>query len=328
MDLERIFYGLGRMIAVTVCPTYFDILVKRFLFKGFLPALFLFSLATPVNGSNWPGPLIWKTDRPVSRTAKSELIHKGSVTISSDFREVFLNQVKEFDRSRKITWSYTRRIAKVKDGRSSKDRVTVNSWEWLEQDGLPDTSLTKYTFDFLGADRGRSRRLVNKGSDALTENAKQWANRNLRSVDEPVFVATWPRKSVARAGDKWPVDPLRLAIALNLDELSRINAPKSKAQAKLVALRVVDDVTWGKYVVESTLALGQLPGTKASWRDGGELALKVTIDGPLEPGPYGPYVINIVGDLSGKGLVRGNSGEEILREVRMTLRGEWTRSAR
>ncbi|MEE2902411.1 MAG: hypothetical protein VYC39_08775 [Myxococcota bacterium] len=293
-----------------------------------MPAVLLLPLAAPVYGSNWPGPLIWKTDRPVSRTSKSELLHEGSFLISSDFREVFLNQVKEFDRSRKITWSYTRRILKVKDGRSSKDRVTVKSWEWLEQDGLPDNSLTKYTFDFLGADRGRSRRLVNKGSDALTENAQQWANRNLRSVDEPVLVATWPRKPVARAGDKWSVDPLRLAISLNLDELSRINASNSKAQAKLVALRVVDDVTWGKYVVESKLTLGQLPGTKAAWREGGELALKVTIDGPLEPGPYGPYVIKIVGDLSGKGLIRGNSGKEILRDVQMTLQGEWTRSAR
>ena len=248
--------------------------------------------------------------------------------IFSDFREVFLNQVKEFERSRKITWSYTRRIATVKKGVSSKDRVTINSWEWIEQDGLPDTSLTKYTFDFLGADRGRSRRLVKKGSDELTENAKQWVNRNLRSVDEPVLLATWPRKPVARAGDEWPVDPLRLAISLNLDELSRINAPKSKAQAKLVSLRMVDDVTWGKYVVESLLFFGQLPGTQSAWREGGQLALKVTIDGPLEPGPYGPYAIKIVGDLSGKGLVRGNSGEEILREIKMTLRGNWTRSAR
>ena len=150
----------------------------------------------------------------------------------------------------------------------------------------------------------------------------------LRSVDEPVFLATWPSKKVARIGNEWEVDPLRLAISLNLDELSRINVTKSSAKAKLVSLRMVDDVTWGKYEVDSELTLGQLPDTNAAWRKGGQLKLRIAVDGPMEPGLYGPYVIKIFGELSGEGLIRGNSGEEILREIRMTLEGEWTRSSR
>ena len=53
---------------------------------------------------------------------------------------------------------------------------------------------------------------------------------------------------------------------------------------------MVDDVTWGKYDVDSVLTLGQLPDTNAAWRKGGQLKLDRS-DGPMEPGLYGPYVI-------------------------------------
>ena len=316
------------MIAVELQATYFCPVLKPIFVSYLSFGLFCFSVPAAAQGSDWPGPLIWKAGERITRTTKSKVQHEGSVRVDSKIKEIVLNQVKEYERSRKVTWSYSRRIARVRKGLSSKDRVEIAKWEWLEQDGLPDTSLTNYSFDFVGADRGRSRRLVKKGEDKLSKNAQDWVERNLRTVDEPVLLATWPEDSVVRATDTWEVDPLKLAISLNLDEFSRINVPKSKASAKLLSLRMVNDVTWGKYQVDSVFTLGQMPGTNSPWKEGGTLKLTIQIDGPMENGPYGPYVIEIVGDLSGKGLIKGERGDEFSREIRMSLTGKWSRSTR
>ena len=276
--------------------------------------------------TDWPGPLLWKADRSIERKVGDELIHRGEISWVSKYKELALNQPRNYERTRQVTWEYVREIQSVRRGRSSRDRLEMKKWSWLEQDGLADRSLEGYEFLYRGVDSGRSRRTVRSGKEALSAKAKGWAEHNLRNFEESLFLAVSPNRALVRKGDRWSVDPVELAVTLKLDELSRVDAKKSKLTGVLREIRLVKDVTVGRYDIEGELVLGQLAYTQRPWTSGGVLRLKITFEGPLEPFAVQPYMVKISGVLKGSGEIQGASGEKINREFDWTMTGQWSRS--
>ena len=275
---------------------------------------------------HWPGTFIWKPHTPIERKVGDELTHRGEINWLSKYKELALNQPRTYERTRKIAWDYTREVLAARKGKVSKDRVRINRWTWVEQDGLADNSLKAYTFEFRGIDSGRNRRVIRKGEEELSPQAKAWTEHHLRNFSERLFEALRPRRAHLKSGDEWEVDPLILSIALQLDQLSRVDPSKSKLTGRLGSTRLVKDVFVGEYVIEGHIRLGQLAYTQAPWSSGGTMRVKISVQGPLEPIAVVPYTIKISGVLKGAGEIQGASGETIKRELDWTMTGEWTRS--
>jgi hypothetical protein len=276
--------------------------------------------------ADWPGPFIWKTKAQIQRKVADELSHRGEIKWVSKYKEVVLNQPREYERTRTITWDYSREVLAVRGGRPFRDRLVVNAWRWLEQDGLADQSLQGYVFDYRGVDSGRSRRTRKNGTEKLSNNARAWSEHNLRKFEELLFAAIRPEQAYLRVGARWSVDPVKLSIALQLDKMSRVDPLKSKVEGKLGPVHLVKDVFVGRYEIEGVIALGQFPSTQVPWVSGGLLKLKVAVDGPLEPVAAKPYTIKISGLLQGAAQIGGPSGERIERALDWQMTGTWTRS--
>jgi len=287
--------------------------------------LVLVLLGTDAEAS-WPGKFVWQPQLSPQREKAQTLSHRGQINWVSKFHELSLNQPKDYERTRTIAWDYSREIQAVRRGRVVRDKVRVNSWSWLEQDGLEDKSLAGYTFAFRDS-KGRKRRQTKAaGPEKMSANAESWATHHLQDFDELLLSAIRPRKSRLHAGESWEVDALQVAIALQLDTLSRVDPEKSRLQGRLDPPQLVDDVFVGRYVVEGELTLGQFANTKMPWKSGGKLKLKIEVDGPLEPVAVRPYNIRVSGYLQGSTEVKDGGGAVIVRDIEWRMDGTWSRN--
>jgi hypothetical protein len=156
--------------------------------------------------------------------------------------------------------------------------------------------------------------------DGIGPIAEEWMREEIVPDVDPLMDAVLPAQPVS-TGDEWQIDPVKLALALELHALSPIVPERSKIVGKLSNVRLEEDIHVGVVEIAGTIALQAFPKTALRWTQGGIFRAKLTMEGPLEPTTARPVKVAFEGELQGRAEGGLPSGERAEQSVTMRVTG-------
>ena len=215
-------------------------------------------------------------------------------------------------------WAFTREIQSVRRGKVTKERYEIERFECIDDGGFPDDALQGKQITVTISKGRRRAKIAGVRISKLSGVVRRWMDDVVLRDLDPLLDVIYPKGEVG-SGDTWAVDPIDVAILWGLHEMSSVDPEQSSAKAKLSNVRLDPDVHVGDVDVDIKLRLGSFPKYRLRWRDGGALAAKIHLEGPLEASVSKPRKLTVDGRLTGSAVGTLPSGERVTRTVELRV---------